>query len=145
MTDRKTAVDADDDDRIHEDDERALTADELKQLRKKLIEERAGVQERLLRHVQEAVDDNDNLPDEMDIAARQTDQAYLFRLADKEKKLLTEIDHALAKFERGIFGLCEGTGEPIGYKRLELRPWTRFSLEYKERLEREKGGRAKRA
>lgn len=144
MTDRKTALDDDDDDRFEDDEDRELTQEELKQLRKRLLEERVAVQERLMRHMQEAVDDNDNLPDEMDIAARQTDQAYLFRLADKEKKLLSEIDHALAKFERGTFGLCEGTGEPIGFKRLELRPWTRFSLEYKERLEREKGGRAKR-
>ena len=29
-------------------------------------------------------------------------------------KLLNEIDHALAKFERGVYGVCEGTGEAIG-------------------------------
>jgi DnaK suppressor protein len=76
----------------------------------------------------------------MDVATRQSEQAYFLRIADKEKKLLSQIDRALAKFERGTYGICEGTGEPIGVKRLMLRPWTRYSLEYKEALERETKG-----
>jgi DnaK suppressor protein len=79
----------------------------------------------------------------MDLATRQSEQAYLLRLADKEQKKLQEIDRALAKFERGEYGYCEGTGEPIGMKRLALRPWARHGIEFKERLERERGGRAK--
>lgn len=140
MTDeRKLDANVDDIDIEEEDDDRELTREDFARFRDRLVQERRGVKERLERHLAEASEDTDNLPDEMDIASRQTDQAYLFRLADKERKLLAEIDHALAKFERGTFGICEGTGDPIGYKRLELRPWTRYSLEYKERLEREQG------
>ncbi len=36
----------------------------------------------------------------------------------------------------GAYGACEGTGEPVGYSRLKLRPWARFSVEYQEELER---------
>lgn len=126
------------------EDPEELTREQIETLRKMLLEERSRVRERLDRHLAEAVEDSDNLPDEMDIASRQSDQAYLLRLADKEKKLLREIDRALAKFERGSYGVCEGTGDPIGFKRLQLRPWTRYSLEYKEQLERERGGHAKR-
>lgn len=126
-----------------DDDDGELTRDDLARLRQKLLDERSAVIQRLQRHLNEAVEDSDNLPDEMDIATRQTDQAYLLRMADKEKKLLQQIDHALAKFERGSFGTCEGTGEPIGRKRLENRPWARFSVEYKEQMERERGGIAK--
>jgi DnaK suppressor protein len=122
-----------------EEDDRELQRDDYLRFREKLLGERRRVKERLERHLAEASEDTDNLPDEMDIASRQTDKAYLFRLADKERKLLAEIDHALAKFERGTYGICEGTGDAIGYKRLELRPWTRYSLEYKEKLEREQG------
>ena len=121
------------------DDESELTRADLERLRARLVDERAAVRERLERHLHEATEDNDNLPDEMDIATRQSEQAYLLRLADKEKKLLAEIDHALAKFERGSYGVCEGTGDPIGLKRLSSRPWTRYSVAYKEQLEREKG------
>lgn len=121
-----------------------LTHEQLAELRQDLLEEKKKVKVRLNKHLAEAVEDSDNLPDEMDIATRQSDQAYLLRLADKEKKLLRQIDHALAKFERGEYGYCEGTDEPIGYRRLKLRPWTRYSTEYKEQLEREKGRTARR-
>ena len=144
MPKNRLAEDLDDDLSPHADEEVAeLTQGELVRLKKALQEERSVVRARLDRHLAEAVEDSDNLPDEMDLATRQSDQAYLLRLADKEKKLLAEIDHALAKFDRGVYGRCEGTGEPIGIRRLELRPWTRHGLEYKERLEREKGGRGK--
>jgi DnaK suppressor protein len=143
MTDPKNEPEIDDADEMDEDEPGELTPDDLKRLREKLLEERVQVKKRLERHMAEAMEDSDNLPDEMDIASRQTDQAYLIRLADKEKKLMREIEHALAKFERGTYGICEGTGEPIGLKRLELRPWTRHSLEYKEQLERERGGRTR--
>jgi len=35
----------------------------------------------------------------------------------------------------------DDTGDLINPARLRLRPWTRYSLEYKEQLEREKGNR----
>jgi DnaK suppressor protein len=143
MTDPKNNTDVEDDVIEDDDEPRELTLEDLHRLRAKLVEERELVKVRLERHMNEAMEDSDNLPDEMDIASRHTEQAYLLRLADKEKKLLKEIDHALAKFERGNYGICEGTGEPIGLRRLELRPWTRHSLEYKEMLERERGGRGR--
>lgn len=115
---------------------------DMERLKKALLDERAQVLHRLDSHVTQATEDRDNLADEMDLATRHSDQAYLLRLADKEHKLLAEIDRALAKFENGSFGICEGTGEPIEMRRLEIRPWTRYSLEYKEQLEREKGNRA---
>ncbi|MBX3211155.1 MAG: TraR/DksA C4-type zinc finger protein [Labilithrix sp.] len=68
----------------------------------------------------------------------------MLRLADKERKLLVEIDRALAKFESDTYGICEGTGEPIGLRRLEARPWTRFSIAYKEQLERERAAKRER-
>ena len=118
-----------------------LTAKDMRRLQRRLEEERRGLLARLRHHVGEATEDTEPLTDEMDIASRHQDQALLLRLADKERKLLAEIDHALAKFGEDTYGICEGTGEPIGVKRLEARPWTRFSIQYKERLERERGGR----
>jgi DnaK suppressor protein len=125
------------------DDEEDLTPEILKEMRKRLEEERTKVLSRLQSHVAGAVEDNDNLADEIDLASRHADQAYLLRLADKERKLLAEIDHALAKFDEGQYGLCEGTGEPIDVRRLRVRPWTRYSTVYKEQLEAAKRGRAR--
>ena len=141
MADDKSKTIDDDFEDDFEDDDGELSKEDFTRLRKALIAERAKVKARLDRHLAEAVEDSESLPDEMDVASRQSDQAYLLRLADKEKKLLAEIDRAVTKFERGVYGICEGTGERIGRKRLELRPWTRYSLEWKEQIEREKGGR----
>jgi DnaK suppressor protein len=71
----------------------------------------------------------------MDEASANQDLALLFRLADKEQKLLGEIDAALTRIDENNYGLCEGTGEPIEYRRLLARPWARFSVAYKETLE----------
>lgn len=110
---------------------------ERERLRGRLLEERKKVLVRMSEHVREATEDQGTPPDEMDLASLSQEQAFLLRLADKERKLLMEIDNALRKFGEGVYGLCEGTGEPIGVRRLEARPWTRYSIEYKEQLERE--------
>ncbi len=140
------AVDPDDiDDDIDDDDDVELTNDDLKELHAMLKTKRKEVVQNIERHLNTVTADSDALPDEMDVATRQSEQAYYLRIADKEKKLLNQIDHALGKFERGTYGICEGTKEAIGPKRLRLRPWTRYSMEYKEQLEREKkGARARR-
>ncbi len=120
-----------------------LTKTEITSLFQKLIEEKERVLGNFERHVDDALADEDILADEIDIAQRSTDQAWLFRMADKDRKLLIEIDAALEKMKTGEYGLCEGTDEPIGFKRLELRPWTRYSVAYKEMLEREKAQQAR--
>jgi DnaK suppressor protein len=120
---------------VEEDD---LTEKELAHFRERLLDERERVKEKVSRHLAEAIVDSDRPADEIDQAGRLSDQAYLMRLVDKEQKLLAQIERALRKFDLGEYGLCEGTGEPIRRKRLELRPWTRYSIEFKEELERKK-------
>jgi len=75
--------------------------------------------------------------DEADQATEDAEVALETRLMDRDAKLLREVERALDKVKNGTYGLCEGTEEPIGYARLKLRPWTRYSVTYKEELERE--------
>ncbi len=80
--------------------------------------------------------------DEVDLASATVDQNLTFRLLDRDRKLLGEIDHAILKIHNGEYGLCEGTGEAIPKRRLELRPWCKYSVKYKEQLEKlKKSGR----
>lgn len=145
MTQDKGIEEVDELDDDLDDDDEELSQEDLVQLREQLRVKRKEVVANIERHLNTVTADSDALPDEMDVATRQSEQAYYLRIADKEKKLLKQIDHALSKFERGTFGICEGTKEPIGRKRLLLRPWTRYSLEYKQQLERDKkGARARR-
>ncbi len=119
-----------------EDDEE-LTQEEIDYFKGKLFAERELVKVPLQSRLTEMA--NPERPaDELDQAGKLSDQAFLLRLADKERKLLAQIERALEKFANDEYGYCEGTGEPITRKRLDLRPWTRYSIEYKEELERAK-------
>lgn len=120
-----------------------LSKQELNSLYTKLVDEKSRVLGNFENRVDNALAEEDVLADEIDIAQRSTDQAWLFRMADKDRKLLIEIEAALEKMHTGEYGVCEGTDEPIGFKRLELRPWTRYSVGYKEMLEREKAQQAR--
>ena len=118
-------------------DEEEFSKEELTYFRGLLIKERDAVKIKLASRLENMADD-ERPADELDQAGRLSDQAFTLRLADKERKLLNQIEHALEKFDESDYGFCEGTGEPISRKRLNLRPWTRYSIEYKEELERQK-------
>jgi DnaK suppressor protein len=127
---------------IHQSD--IFSEEELRNFLGTLQKERAA----LLEKAKAAVDagnialDKDEMYDEVDLATATVDQNLTFRLLDRDRKLLNEIDHAINKIQTGEFGYCEGTGEPIPKRRLELRPWCRHSVKFKEQLEKlEKSGR----
>ena len=114
-----------------------LEREQLAHLGQRLLDERAAVLNRVRERMGLAAPLETHHPDDMDEAAANQDLALLLRLADKEQKLLREIDAALARVKEGTYGVCEGSGEPIEYRRLLLRPWARYSVTYKEALERE--------
>lgn len=127
---------------LHAHPEAGLTTSQVRVLKEALEAQRAELLSRFRDHVSTAIME-DGGADEMDCATRDQEQAYLLRLADKERKLLREVGDALARIETGTYGLCEGSGEPIGLRRLEARPWARYSIAYKEMLERDERGRAR--
>jgi DnaK suppressor protein len=122
------------------DNHEFLTREELEHFRALLLEER----EKLLQKSQQLVRggnielDKNEMLDEVDLASATTEQNLTFKLLDRDRKLLSEIEHALEKIRTGEYGFCEGTGEPIPKRRLEVRPWCRHSVKYKEQLERMK-------
>ena len=71
-----------------------------------------------------------------DRATSETDRALELRARDRQRKLISKIDAALARIEEGSYGFCEETGEPIGLRRLDARPIATLSLEAQERHER---------
>lgn len=125
--------------------EKPLTKKELEKFKKRLEELREEVAGRIRNRANTArVENFAELTEEIDQANHATEEAFNMRLLDKEVKLLREIEAALRKFDEGTYGICEGTEEQIERRRLEARPWTRYSVAYKEQLEREKKGRASR-
>lgn len=121
-----------------------LSREELEKFRSLLLEE----QEKILQKSQQMMKagnielDKNEMLDEVDLASVTTEQNLTFKLLDRDRKLLSEIQHALRKIDTGDYGYCEGTGDPIPKRRLEVRPWCRHSVKYKEQLERmKKSGR----
>lgn len=84
---------------------------------------------------------DDNFPDPTDRASHETDRNFLLRVKDRERKLITKINEALGRIDDGTYGICEHCGEPIGEKRLEVRPVTTCCIECKKEAEEmEKSG-----
>jgi len=63
------------------------------------------------------------------------EQDLTLSLVEEESKKLGEIDDALERLRCGAYGVCEGTGQPIGRERLEAIPYARYSIEYQRRVE----------
>ena len=82
--------------------------------------------------------DTNEMADEVDLASATIEQSLTLKLLDRDRHLLNEIDRAIDKIAVGDFGYCEGTGDPIPKRRLELSPWTRYSVKFQEQLEKSK-------
>jgi len=113
-----------------------LTEPQLQELRSILEQRRAELAASIDGRRGEERDTGREVGDEMDEANTEGASAMASKLLERDVNLFREIERAIAKLGDGTYGLCEGTGEPIGYSRLKLRPWARFSVEYQEELER---------
>lgn len=80
--------------------------------------------------------DHNEMTDQVDMASMSVEQNVIFKLLDRDRQLLAEINRAIKKIETGDYGYCEGSGDVIPHKRLELTPWTRYSVQYQEQLEK---------
>lgn len=76
-----------------------------------------------------------------DMGTDNYEQEFTLGLVETERRLLREINLALAKIQNGSFGICEGTGKPISKARLEVQPWARYSIEYAKQMEGRGGTR----
>src|SRR5437868_15236053 len=110
--------------------------------RELLLAQRSELQERIAGEF-DVLREQEPSSDPLDIGTAEEQRQWQLRLLEREKKLLDKIDEALERLARGEYGWCRETGEPIGLKRLLLRPTTTLCIEAKEREElRERHQRA---
>jgi DnaK suppressor protein len=81
--------------------------------------------------------DEQNQSDVIDRASSEVDREIELRARERQRKLISKIDAALARLDDGTYGFCEETGEPISLRRLEARPIATLSVEAQERHERQ--------
>ncbi|GIX42081.1 MAG: molecular chaperone DnaK [Leptospiraceae bacterium] len=113
-----------------------LSKQKLEEFKKILLEERARILKDLAEEEELFISEEDG--DEGDLADIKFNNALLSRLSDLELEKLRMIERALEKIEEGTYGICEGTGKPIPEARLRAIPWTPYTVEYAEKLNKSK-------
>ena len=99
-----------------------------------LLNQRGELQSRIAEEL-ETLRERETSSDPADIGSAEEQRQWQLRQLERERKLLDKIDQALAHLARGEYGWCRETGEPIGLKRLLLRPTASLCIEAKERQE----------
>ena len=84
-----------------------------------------------------SMDDNSISADIVDQASSYTDKNVEMKAINRQIKLISEIDKALARIREDIYGFCLDTAEPIGLKRLMARPVATLCIAAQERHEKE--------
>ena len=83
-----------------------------------------------------SMDDNNISADVIDQASSYTDKNVEMKAINRQIKLISEIDKALARIREGIYGYCLDTAEPIGLKRLIARPVAKYTIAAQEKHEK---------
>ena len=118
-----------------------LSQEELETLHGVLTDQLDG----LLKQSKEALHDLTDVraadADALDLAVSESNRDFSLRLADRERRLMAKIRHALTRVQEGEYGTCESCGGEITYKRLLARPVATLCIDCKteaEQLERRK-------
>jgi len=124
---------------------RGLTDIELAKFQQLLLSKRREIigdvsnmeGEALRKSRMDAAGDLSSMPIHMaDIGSDNYSQEFALGLMDSERKIVKEIDKALSRMEKGSYGICIATGNPIPKARLKAKPWAKYSIEYAEKLEK---------
>ena len=104
--------------------------------RRKLLAWREEILRSTRETLQSLHEDQSHYADLADRATSESDKALELRARDRQRKLIAKIDAAMERIDRGTYGYCDETGEPISVKRLDARPIATLSIEAQERHER---------
>jgi RNA polymerase-binding protein DksA len=115
----------------------AQNAQRLVQQRRKLLEMRVALLQRIKQLAEAAREDTPGYSLHMaDAATDSFDRDLTLGLASFEQEGLYEVDAALKRIDDGAYGICESTGRPISWERLAAVPCARFCVEAEKQLEK---------
>lgn len=105
--------------------------EQLEQFRTQLLQKKQEIMNDAGKTMTEMTDQTTNVPDPNDRATLESGRSFELRIRDRERRLLSKIDEAIARIDDGTYGVCEDCGEEIGLKRLEARPVTTLCIDCK--------------
>ena len=117
-------------------DEEFMNELQQEYFRQKLLSWKNEILEATKETIQHLQDESEKHPDIADRATSESERALELRTRDRQRKLISKIDDALERLEKGEYGYCEESGEPIGLARLDARPIATLSLDAQERHEK---------
>ena len=124
------------DDYVPDDSEEYMNEKQQDYFRMLLLDWKKSIHDAAGQTLQSLQDGPIREPDLNDRASSETDWGIELRTRDRQRKLILKIDAALRRIEQGEYGWCEGTGDPIGLKRLIARPVATMTVEAQEAHER---------
>jgi DnaK suppressor protein len=114
------------------------------EFRKILLDEKSKIMHNARRTLTEEMTvDVDDLPDEMDLASSDSNQALAFRLRGRERHLLSKIEESIERLDASEYWWCDDCANWIGFRRLRARPVTNLCIVCKERREHKERGYAR--
>ena len=108
-----------------------MDREQLELFRTQLLQKKQEIRADAGKTMTEMTDQTTNVPDPNDRATLESGRSFELRIRDRERKLLSKIDEAIARIDDGSYGICEDCGEEIGLKRLEARPVTTLCIDCK--------------
>jgi DnaK suppressor protein len=86
-----------------------------------------------IKPLQTSMENNSRQGDLADQASGNNEVHIQLKLRQTDAKILTAIEEALSRIEKGSYGVCRDCGEPISAARLNAIPWTRVCIGCKEK------------
>lgn len=111
-----------------------MNEEQLQFFKDRLNEQKQDIIESL-KETSENLQNQDREADDNDRASLEEERWLELRIREREAKLLSKIDEALARIEDGSYGYCEDTGDEIGLERILVRPTATLSIDAKQRRE----------
>ncbi len=78
----------------------------------------------------------DGTEDYIDYAVSSYTKEFMLSLSELDRKQIGKIEEAIARIDRGEYGLCSHCGEEIAIKRLEVAPWAILCIRCQEMEEK---------
>jgi len=113
-----------------------LTAKEAREFKDILLTLRERVSGEYSTLSRDNLEANQRDPSLSDQGTDTFDREMELNMMGSEQEVLFEIDAALRRIEKGTFGICELTGQPINVERLQTLPYVRYTVRAQSELEK---------